>query len=298
MPKSRRTSRVLAAASLAVATTTALTLPSASAATAASAAPCTGAPVKQVQHVVVVMLENKDESSVMGSAAAPYLNKLATLCGQATAYHGVAHPSLPNYLALTGGQTFGVTDDNPPASHKIAAQSIFGQVGSSWRSYQESMAKPCQKTQASSLYAPKHNPAAYFTKLTNCAANDVPMPASPSFAAAFTLVTPNLQHDMHDGTIQQGDSWMSTFVAKVLASPQYVAGTLALFVVWDENDGPNHKAGNLIPCIVVAPSVQPGTKVGTSYTHYSMLATWENLLGLPRLGSAASSGDMVAPFRL
>ncbi len=265
---------------------------------AAMIGPCTGTYANQVQHVVVIVLENKDETSVMGSSAAPYLNGLAAECGQATAYHGVSHPSLPNYLAMTGGQTFGVTDDNPPASHKIAAQSIFGQVGSGWRSYQESMAVPCQKYQKGTLYAPKHNPAVYYTSLAGCATRDLPLPAAPSFDAAFTLVTPNLRDDMHDGTIQQGDQWMSTFVPKVLASSQYRTGTLALFVVWDENDGPNHKAGNQVPCIVVAPSVTPGTKVATSYDHYSMLATWEDLLGLPRLADAVGAPSLVAPYRL
>ncbi len=78
---------------------------------------------------------------------------------------------------------------------------------------------------------------------------------------------------MHDGTVQQGDHWKSTFVPKVLASSQYLTGTLAPFIVWDENDGPRHVAGNLVPCVVVSPSVAPGTKVATSDSHYSILAT-------------------------
>jgi len=272
-------------------------LATASAAPAAAAQPCTGAASPRVQHVVVILMENKDETSVIGSGQAPYLNQLARACAMAADYHGVAHPSLPNYLALTGGSTFGVTDDKPPSVHRLGGASIFSQLGGDWRSYQESMAVPCQKYGKGS-YAPKHNPAAYYTRLTDCAANDVPLPAHPTFDAAFTFVTPNLAHDMHNGSVAQGDAWLSTFVPTVLASPQYQAGTLALFITWDENDGPNHAAGNRVPCIAVAPSVRPSTVLSARYDHYALLATWEELLGLPRLGQAAGAPVLSGPLAL
>lgn len=94
-------------------------------------------------HVVVIVMENRNTTSVIGSPDAPYLNGLATGCGQATDYHGIRHPSLPNHLAMTGGDTFGVTDDKAPKAHLLTASSIFGQVGcTGWRSYQESMPMP------------------------------------------------------------------------------------------------------------------------------------------------------------
>jgi hypothetical protein len=259
---------------------------------------CTGAAPKTISHVVVIVMENKNESSIIGSSQAPYLNELAATCGQASNYHGVAHPSLPNYLALTGGSTFGVNDDKNPSAHKIAGTSIFAQLGSSWRSYQDGMTRPCQKAGAGPLYAVKHNPAAYYTSLNSCAANDLPLPANPSFDAAFTLVTPSLQHDMHDGTVSQGDRWVAAFVPRVLSSPQYQAGNLALFIVWDENDGPNHVAGNQVPLIAVAPSVRPGTVCAAPLDHYSLLATWETLLSVARLGKAAATAPALADFHL
>jgi hypothetical protein len=260
--------------------------------------PCVGAQPVPISHIVVIVMENKALTSVIGSPSAPYLSRLAGGCGLAGSYHGVTHPSLPNYLAMTGGSTFGVTDDKSPAYHRINAPSIFGQLGANWRSYQESMGSNCQKASNGTLYAVKHNPAAYYTTLTTCARNDVPLPANPSFDAALTFVTPNLQHDMHDGSVAQGDSWAAGFIPKVLSSPQYQGGFLALFIVWDENDGPNHVAGNQVPCIVVARSVPPGTRPNTSYDHYSLLATWQGLLGLPRLGQAAAAQSMAYAFRI
>jgi phosphatidylinositol-3-phosphatase len=266
--------------------------------TAAAAGPCTGAAPRPVAHVVVVVMENKDRDEVLGSPAAPYLNQLARGCGAATSYHGVAHPSLPNYIALTAGDTFGITDDKLPAAHPLAKPSIFQQLGTGWRAYEQSMPTACQKT-GTTLYAPRHNPATYFTPIaTTCRQRDVALPSKPVFDAALTFVTPNLVDDMHDGTVAQGDTWLSGFVPKVLASSQYQAGSLALFVVWDENDGPNHAAGNLVPCIVVAPSVRPGTRSGTWFNHYSMLATWEDLLGVGRLAKAAGASSMASAFRL
>ena len=253
---------------------------------------------KPVAHVVVILMENKAEKSVIGSSHAPYLNQLADACGQATAYHGVSHPSLPNYLALTGGDTFGVTDDGLPPTHPIHAATIFGQLHGNWRAYQESMTLPCQKSVRDHLYAPRHNPAAYFTALTDCQLHDVPLPTDPTFDAAFTFVTPNLQDDMHDGSIERGDAWVSAFVAKVVASTQYQEGSLALFVTWDENDGPFHVAGNQIPLLVVAPSVVPGTRVATSANHYSLLATWQDLLGLSRIGRTVGAASLAPGFNL
>jgi phosphatidylinositol-3-phosphatase len=81
-------------------------------------------------------------------------------------------------------------------------------------------------------------------------------------------------------------------VPKVLASPQYRAGTLALFVAWDENDGPVHAAGNHVPLIVVGPSVVAGTRLTAPANHYTLLATWEDLLGLPRLARARTAADL------
>ena len=147
------------------------------------------------------------------------------------------------------------------------------------------------------LYAVKHNPAAYFTSLRTCRTQDVALPATPTFGASLTFVTPNLIDDMHDGTIAQGDHWLSTFVPRVLASPEYRSGSLALFVVWDENGGTDTSPDNRVPCIVVAPSVQPGSTLATFVTHYSLLATTEDLLGLPRIANAVGAASLDSLLR-
>ena len=264
----------------------------------------TGAPATYA-HVIWIWMENKSYSQVVGSSAAPYLNSLAAGCGLATNYTAVTHPSLPNYIAATSGSYWGIGDDNPPSSHPLAVNSIFEQAGSAG-SYEESMPSNCDLT-ASGSYAPKHNPEAYYTNVrTACAADNVPMgtTSSGAFASAlssgtlpkFSFVTPNLCNDMHDCSVQTGDVWLQSWVPKITSSPTYQAGNTVLFITWDEDDS---QTGNHVATLVVSPYTSAGTKSATAYTHYSLLRTTEELLGITTfLGNAASATSMRAAFGL
>ena len=250
-------------------------------------------PPTTYQHVVWIVFENKPDSAIIGSASAPYTNTLASECGVATNFFAETHPSLPNYIAMTSGSTQGITDDAAPSSHPLAVPSIFSQVGS-WRSLQESMPSNCALTD-SYPYAVKHNPAAYYTGIrTACASFDVPLGSTPDISAAYTFVTPNLCNDMHDCSVSTGDSWLSTFLPKILGSTAYTSGSTAIFITWDEDDS---SASNQIATLVITPSVPVGTRVATTFNHYSMLRTTEELLGLNTyLGGAATATSMRSPF--
>jgi phosphatidylinositol-3-phosphatase len=259
-------------------------------------APCGTRASATYTHVVVVVMENHELSRIVGSSEAPYENALADECGVATEYYGVAHPSLPNYIAMTAGTTAGITDDKAPHDHGLTNASIFLQAGSHWRSYQESMPSNCELS-SSGLYAVKHNPAAYFTNVrAACAKRDVPLPSSPSFSAAYTFVTPNRCNDMHDCSVSTGDTWLRAFVPRILASPEYRHGHLVLFLTWDEGGG--RSGTNHIPLIVVAPSVPVGLRVSTRYTHYGLLRTVEELLAKPCIARACSAASLRRAFHL
>ena len=174
-----------------------------------STRPCVGAATPVVySHVVVVFMENKSLGQIIGSRAAPYINSLPADRGLATQYHGVSYPSEPNYLAATGGSTFGVSNDNAPSANATNAASVFSQTGTDWLALSESMPRNCDPVDAYP-YAVKHNPAPFYRNLsTTCARHNVPLAPTPSFAARYTFVAPNMLHDMHDGTISQGDSWL------------------------------------------------------------------------------------------
>ena len=268
-------------------------------------------PPRSVDHVIWIWMENKPYDAVIGSPSAPFENQLAAACGLATNYHGVTHPSLPNYIAATSGSTQGIADDDPPSSHPLDVASIYSQVkaaGKTWRDYAESAPGNCPLT-SSGPYAVKHDPAPYYTGIrSDCAAWDVPMgtTASGNFLTdltsgtlpAFSFVTPDLCNDTHDCPVATGDAWLQSWFAKILASPTYLAGRTVVFVTWDEDDG---SASNRVPLIVVSPSTPAGTRSGTSFDHYSLLKTTEQLLGITTfLGHAGDAGtsSMVSAFNL
>ncbi len=265
------------------------------------AAPTSAPATAPIQHVIWIFMENHGYSQVVGSASAPFVNLLAAQCGLATNYHAITHPSLPNYIAATSGGTQGVTDDAGPSAHPLDVPSIFSQVrdaGLEWRSYQESAPANCTLS-PSSPYAVKHDPAAYYTGLRDdCAMWDVPMGTTSAghflsdlnsnALPAFSFVTPNLCNDTHDCSIATGDAWLKAWFARIVASPGYLDGSTVVFLTWDEDAGAD---GNRVPTVVVSPKTPLGTVSTTLFSHYSLLKTAEELLGIPSfLGHAADAG--------
>jgi hypothetical protein len=88
-------------------------------------------------HVVLVVMENKEAGQVLGSPAAPYLNRLARRFGVAARSHGVAHPSLPNYITLVSGSTQGITSDCTACTAHAALAGQLEQAHRGWRAYLE-----------------------------------------------------------------------------------------------------------------------------------------------------------------
>ena len=310
----RRIAALLAAMLTALCVTISVT---AGASPAAAAGPCgTTATAPAYQHVIWIWMENHSYSDIIGNTAqAPYINTLASQCGLATNYHNVSHPSLPNYIAGTSGlavsslSTF-TSDCSPSKRCSTSAPSIFGQ-GETWKAYAESMPSACDKSN-SGEYAVRHNPPPYYTTLANCSTLDVPYTQLATDLAnnalpAFSFITPNLIDDMHDGTIAQGDSWLSTNVPAILNSSEYAAGHTAVFITWDEGTGGSggeNCATNTtdqschVATLVISPSTAAGSTSATLFNHYSLLGTAEQLLGLPALGQAASATTLTSAFNL
>jgi len=286
---------------------------------AAAAGPCgTATAPHTYQHVIWIWMENHSFGDIIGNRSqAPYINSLAAGCGLATNYHNTTHPSLPNYLAATSGlaqahlPVLSFVDCSPSAICDTSAPSIFGQ-GETWKAYQESMPSNCD-TSNSGEYKVSHNPPPYYTSLSGCASHDVPYTQLATDLAnnalpAFSFLTPNLIDDMHDGTIAQGNAWLARNLPAILNSRPYQAKTTAVFITWDEGSGgyPIEDCDDTtttdtscrVATIVISPTTPAGTTSGTFFSHYSLLGTTEQLLGLPKLGQAASSSTMTAAFHL
>jgi hypothetical protein len=256
--------------------------------------PCGRTTTTSYSHVVWIVLENQGYS-VVGSPSAPYLNRLASVCGLATQDFAASHPSLPNYIALTSGSTQGITDDAEPSQHRLSVPNIFSQLGSNWSALIESMPSRCDHV-TSGEYAARHNPAVYYPAITGaCQRNDVPLTLPLNLSKKFTFIVPNVCDDMHSCSVATGDKWLSQYVPMILTSPQYQSGSLVLFITFDEND---LASSNQIPTWVIAPSVPRGLRVAKHFTHYSLLGTTESLLKLPLLSGARSTTLMATPFHL
>ena len=251
--------------------------------------PSTG-PAGSVQtslgHVFVIMMENKSYDEAL---AEEYLSSLASKYAVATDYHAVAHPSLPNYLALTSGSTWGITDDEYhtlPSGEDLGSE--LTSAGISWRAYMEDMSEGCFDSPYP--YALKHNPFAYYGG--QCPSNVVPFSQLDADLSGetpnFVWITPNLCNDGHSCDEGTSDQWLAKEVPKITDSAAWKEDGV-LFITWDEDD---RKTGpNRIGLVIVAPRLK-SHQTDANYDHYSLLATIEDRLGVKRLGEAANAQAM------
>ncbi len=249
--------------------------------------------IPRPDHVVVVMEENHSYSEVIGVAAAPYINSLASGGALMTASYAITHPSQPNYVALFSGSTQGVTTDGVYPHTQFTAPNLGAKLiaaGFTFGGYSETMPSvgydgSSAGSSATGYYMRKHNP------WVNWQDSTVPLPANklpPSvnlpmagsypvdYAALPTLsfVVPNQLHDMHDGTVAQGDSWLQ---ANLGAYASWCAAHNSLLIItWDEDDS---SSANRIATILYGPMVVPGP-YGQTINHYSVLRTLEDMFGL------------------
>ena len=263
------------------------------------------AAVPAFSHVFTIVMENHEYGAVIGSAAAPYLNSLAASYGLATNYYAASHPSLPNYLALTAGSTFGIASDCTTCY--VNATNIADQVessGRSWKAYMEDMPTPCFLGSWSGNYAMKHDPFVYFTDIRNnaarCAAHVVPFTQfgadmSSGQVPKFVWITPNLCNDTHDCGVSTGDAWLRSVVPTITGSAAFHNGGV-LFITWDEGSSNAGCCGDAwgghVATLVISSRAISGYRSATPENHYSLLRTIEDGFRLGHLGAAGWSSNL------
>jgi len=350
--------------------------------------------VPRLDHVFVIVLENHNSFASFGSIGildnpqAPQIRALAQKYNVAPNYHGIWHPSLPNYLAMitgdwigtdvlgTGhtyprGSTVGISDDDspsvatdygPPANpslHRWTVQlpSIAGQLvkaGKDWRAYLQnipvsgtSLANWPGDNNTAKLYAVKHNPFPYVAEIQadpNQFAKQVPIEQlfsdlSSGKVPAFSYIVPDQCRDMHgignplapcgaafdtdDNDVKRGDDETGWLVNAITGSSVWLSGRNALFIVFDEGNGPltcaydpdnkvDTAPGSLLPgadCyapanyndrvvfIAIRNYGAHGLQDPRFYNHFSLLKTIEAAFGLPFLGHAAdATTNTLAPL--
>src|SRR5436309_573316 len=282
-------------------------------------------PPATYEHVIWLIQENKSAKQIIGSKDYPYLNQtVMPQCGLAKNYHNTSHPSLPNYLALTSGTTTGKAKSSncQPKDCPQPQDNLFAQVersGRQWRQYAQAAAGNCD-TAKTDLYEPEHAVPVYYPSIAaRCKEWDVPLGTpdggalrrdlESGFLPAFAFISPDGDHEAGS----TGDQWLNDWISRITATAEYRSGNTAIFVTWDEGAGDDESNGETcadsshadtskypscwVPLVVISPSVKPGTAPSTFLTHYSLLATTEDLLGLsPHLGDATNAPSLRSDF--
>ena len=268
-----------------------------------------------MDYLVVILMENKNLTSIIGSAAAPYINELADDYGLATNYYDVSNSlSLPNYLGLTTGQSYvSWSSCNKPPSQcpgftPISAPTIVNSLESSgmtWRAYMEDMPSNCYQNDYN-LYVVRHNPFAYFSDIANNPTEcDLVVPAginasrlisdlaSPTSASNFMWLTPNLCDDMHNCSVSTGDKYVSLIIPEILNSTVFRAGRASLFLTWDEGGAIN---ATHVPAIWAGPLVRNNFTSAIPHNHYSFLKTLESVWNLSSLTPNDEAASAMTEF--
>lgn len=250
-------------------------------------------------------MENLDYAQ---ATSTPGYVALARRYASAGDFYATSHPSLPNYLALAAGSTFGVTTDCEKCF--VQADNLGAQLSGahlSWGDFSQSLPSTCFLGDEAGEYAAKHNPFRYFDDVRSSRALcDHLHPLGTLLAElrrgaaavpAFSFVTPNLCDDGHSCPHATAFAWLSSFLATVTSSAAYADHGIVV-VTWDEGadadtaviqpDGTVQATGGggHIPTLVLAAGVPRGWVVHTPLSHFALLATWEHNFSLPYLRGA------------
>jgi phospholipase C len=274
-----------------------------------------GASVPHYNHIFVIVEENHGFDQIIGDSAAPAINQLAKTYGLATDYTGVADPSAPNYVALIGGNFYGIADDNSYYTHTINKPSVVNQLedaGLTWKGYFQSIPYAgfkgtCYPTRCNGvpdsdvLYASKHNGFPYFAYIQQhpqelqkmVPITELQDDLQAGRAPNFSFIVPDQCHDMHgsppfcidsatpgtfmdNALVTLGDTFAKNLVNEITGSSLWSKGTNAIVITWDEGN----LATSRIPAIVITNHGPRGLRDNTSYNHYSLLLTVEKAFGL------------------
>jgi hypothetical protein len=286
----------------------------------------------QYDHVFLVIMENENYKQVIGNQYAPILNALAEDYGLATNYRGVADPSEPNYVAMLGGDFFGINSDDPYwfPGHTVSADNLMSQLeaaGKTWRGYFQNMPYPGYRgycypdkcngiPDADTQYVSKHNGIVNFADLQTPAELGKMFPytqLSADLASGavpnFSYIVPDECHDMHGappwcvdsdntGTVQQswliaqGDKFVGGVVNLITSSPIWETGNNAIVVTFDEGN----TATSQVATMVITNHGPRGVTDSTSYNHYSLLASLQQTFGLGCLVNSCAATAMAPLF--
>lgn len=279
--------------------------------TTSTALPACGSsvPTARFGHVFIVVEENANYSTVIGSSSMPYLNSLANEYGLATQYYADTHPSISNYLMLSTGQIITNDDSQTPLTLRVSADNVLRELiasGQTWKQYAESIPSvgylSGDSTCCGGQYYTHHVPLPYMTdaqvasQLTNIVpftqlATDLANNSLPNYG----FITPNGCDDAHDCGLNVADNWLMTNIDPLIKSPLFQSDGL-LIIVFDESGTDNTNGGGQVAAVIVSPFGKGGYKSTTIYQHESVLRLMLEGLGVKALPGAAATAPKMWEF--
>jgi len=270
--------------------------------------------VPNFSHIVTIIFENKEFGTIIGNGKMAYFNLLANSYTLLTQYYAPTHPSLPNYLSLIGGDTFGITSDCEDCFiNYLSLPDLIEKSGRTWKTYQDDMPNPCF-VGSTLRYAQKHNPFIYFDSIRlnsdRCARSIVPLTQMDLDIAAkdlpnYIFITPDICYSAHDCAVELADGWLKQQMDKLYPALEATGEPYLIILTWDEGQGDHSccgmpdPAGGRIATVLISPQVKQNFQDETPYSHYSLLKTISAAWGLPYLGHAADADTalITAPWK-
>jgi len=263
-----------------------------------------GGSVPLMGHVIVVVEENTDYSSVIGTSSMPYLNGLAQQYALATKYYAVTHPSIGNYFMMTVGKIITnndsystvVSDDNI-IRHLIAA-------GKTWKSYAEDLPSVGYTGPDVGNYARKHNVIALLSDVVNDSSQRKNLVPFTQFATdlaagnlpAYSFVAPNLCNDAHDCPLATADQWLQTNIDPLVTNAAFQRDGVLVIVFDEAGSGDATDGGGHVACVIVSPKAKRAYQGVGVYQHQSLLRLTGEALGLTTLPNAAATAPDMGEF--
>jgi len=259
-----------------------------------------GGAVPQVGHVFIVVEENTNYASVVGTGAMPYLDTLVSRSGLAMQYYANTHPSIGNYFMLTVGQ---IVTNNDSYTDTVRADNIVRHLvaaGRTWKAYAEDLPSVGYTGDGPSPYARRHNPLSYLSDVTDDPLQKKRLVPFSQVAAdlagdtlpAYSFIVPNLCNDAHDCPVGTADAWLRSNIKPLVQSARFQQDGL-LVIVFDESRDDNTNGGGRVVCVIVSPKARAGYQSGALYQHESTLRLVAQALGLTSFpGMAATAPEM------
>jgi hypothetical protein len=272
--------------------------------------------IPQVQHVVIVALENANYADVLGSPSMPFLNSLLAKGSLAANYYANIHPSIPNYFIMTSG--ISVTMDDTFAG-TVTTDNVVRELtasGKTWKAYAEAIPSAGYLGGDNGFYLRRHDPFSYFSDVQQSAAAAADIVPFSQFAADlsanmlpnYAFVTPDARDDAHscpDGSttscplstrLQNADAWLATNIAPLLANAQFTSSGL-LIITFDESANDSTNGGGHVATVLVGTHVKGGyTGSAQMYDHRSLCALTMRALGVTTIPNGAGVATQMTEF--